>query len=120
MRAYFLHPSKPAALAEYLNERAGSNGPRLVADRDLRGLPEAALANFAKIWTPQMLMLVRALVSASPALAESIVHHVPLDVRDYVRPPAGPLAVTVDDTVLAVMKSISLYPDLAPKVLSRE
>jgi hypothetical protein len=67
-----------------------------------------------------MLMLVRALVSASPALAESIVHHVPLDVRDYVRPPAGPLAVTVDDTVLAVMKSISLYPDLAPKVLSRE
>ena len=119
MRAYFLHPSKPAALAEYLNERAGSGGPRLVADRDLRGLPEAALANFAKIWTPQMLKLVRALVSASPALAESIVHHVPLDVRDYVRPPAGPLAATVDDTVLAVMKSISLYPDLAPKVLSR-
>ena len=117
MRVYFLDPKKPVALAVYLNARLGHAAPQLDAARDLHGLPETALGNFAKIWTPEMLPLVRALVLKTPELAKSIIHHVPFHVRDYVRPPAGPHAEDTDAVVLAVLKSIALYPDLAPKVL---
>jgi hypothetical protein len=119
MRVYFLHPSKPAALAAFLNERASGVGPQLEASRDLDRLPETALANLAKIWTPHMLTLVRTLVTTTPTVTESIIRHVPLEVRDYVRPPSGPRAHDTDAAVLAIMKSIALYPDLAPKVLAR-
>ena len=117
MRVYYLDPVKPLALAKYLNEREGAyvgpgaNQPMPVLDpaTTLQGMPSVALSNFARIWKPRIVEMLRSRISRDSEFAPSIIRHVPVDVRHIVRPAQGPRA-DADALLLAVVKAISLYP----------
>lgn len=116
MQVYYMDPEKPVALAKYLNKGGRKGMPHLDPASALQKLPESALFNFVRIWTPTTVELVKRVMAKDINFVQRIVQQIPVGVRELVVPRGGPYP-TANAELISVFRAMAMYPSLTGSIM---